>query len=522
VCSGDSSISCISDAQCASASAGACSGTVTLGEEVWAFIPKHVLPYLKYTADANYGGCHLYSVDLTPYIFDASIGAPGSGDVSDVTRTPSHWRTILIGGMRYGGACKNATNTCTNCVKTPVTDLGYSSYFALDITNQNNPTLLWEYSNPELGFATPGPAVVKISALSGGSPDKFKNGHWFVILGSGPTGPIDTTYKQFLGQSDQPLKFFVLNLKDGSLAATIPTGISNAFTGSMFNATLDTDLDYQDDVVYVPYVKLASDGTTWTDGGVGRLSTNESFHPDTDWTWSTVMDGIGPVTSAVTKLQNNSTHTLWVFFGTGRYYFEKSGATDDGAGQRQIFGVKEPCFDVSGFHGGCSSSLSWCGALASVGSTTCGVVTNVTSTLNIPSNPDDSDFKGWYINLDGDAVPDASFRAERVITDPLATTSGIVFFTTYKPYSDQCSLGGKSFIWAVKYNTGGGAGSLLQGKALVQVSTGSIEQLNLSSAFTDAGGRKSAGMEGVPPTAQGLSILSSPPPVKRVLHIRER
>jgi hypothetical protein len=62
------------NAQCASASAGTCSGTATLGEEVWAFIPKNVLPYLKYTADSGYGGCHLYSVDLSP-IFSTPASA---------------------------------------------------------------------------------------------------------------------------------------------------------------------------------------------------------------------------------------------------------------------------------------------------------------------------------------------------------------------------------------------------------------------------------------------------------------
>ncbi len=278
----------------------------------------------------------------------------------------------------------------------------------------------------------------------------------------------------------------------------------------MYNVTLDTDLDYQDNVIYVPYVKKAGDGT-WTDGGVGRIVTKQDPDP-TNWSWSTLIDGIGPVTSTVAKLQNNSTHTLWTFFGTGRYYFEQSGTTDDGSGQRQIFGVKDPCFSLSGFDPSCSSSSSL----------SLGLLTDVTSTVNIPTDPDNSSFKGWYINLDGDAVPDASFRAERVITDPLATTSGIVFFTTYKPYSDECALGGKSFLWAVKYNNGASAGSLLQGKALVQVSTGSIEQLNLRSAFSEKDGRRSSGMEGVPPTAQGLSILTSPPPIKRVLHIRER
>ena len=74
----------------------------------------------------------------------------------------------------------------------------------------------------------------------------------------------------------------------------------------------------------------------------------------------------------------------------------------------------------------------------------------------------------------------------------------------------------------MKYSTGGSAGALLKGKALMQVSTGSIEQLDLSTAFSGAGGRRTTALEGVPPTAQGLSIQSPPPPVKRVLHIRER
>ena len=47
------------------------------GREEWAFIPKQALPYLKYIMDPEY--CHIYTLDLSPYIFDASIGDPGVG-----------------------------------------------------------------------------------------------------------------------------------------------------------------------------------------------------------------------------------------------------------------------------------------------------------------------------------------------------------------------------------------------------------------------------------------------------------
>lgn len=477
-----------------------------LGKEIWAFIPKNVLPYLKYIKEPGY--CHVYTVDFTPYIFDASI----NGLPTD-TKTSSSWRTVLIGGMRLGGACKNTcADSDSDCIQTPATNLGYSSYFALDITDQNNPTLLWEFSNENLGLTTTGPAVVRISARTDGNPDNNKNGHWFVVLASGPTGTVSTTDQQFLGRSNQNLRVFILNLKTGELVRTIDTGISNAFAGSMLNTTHDSDLDYQDDAIYIPYVKKAGDGT-WTQGGVSRLLTKEDTDPS-NWEWSKVIDDIGPVTSAVVRLQHKSKGILYLFFGTGRYYFEQSSTVDDGTNQRHLFGITEPCYDSNGsgstseikgaFKSSCTSENRSMGQLSQV---------DLTSASGV------SDDEGWYIALD---TVSTGYRTERVITDPLSTTSGQVFFTTYKPYDDVCAYGGKSYIWAVKYDTGGSLGSLLRGKALLQTSTGSIEQIDLATAFTEKGGRRTSAIEGVPPTSQGLSLLTTPPPVKRIIHMRER
>ncbi|MFZ3136874.1 MAG: hypothetical protein WA126_05715 [Thermodesulfovibrionales bacterium] len=522
------------------------------GREQWAFIPRNALPYLKYVLDPEY--CHIFTVDLSPFIFDASTGLPGTGDISGNTRPSdaSTWRTVLIGGMRSGGACRATSTVCTDvsgdgskdCVNTPLdlsgSSIGYSSYFALDVTDQDNPQLLWEFSNDQLGFATTGPAVVRIG-------DKDNNGKWFVVFASGPTGPVDTTNQQFMGRSDQTLRLFLVDLKTGALLRTIDTGIQYAFAGSMINATLDVaDITsnnitglYNDDVVYIGYVKRAgsSPNYTWTDGGVGRLVTLDSVTglesaDVTKWTWSRVMDGIGAVTSSITKLENVKTHILWLYFGTGRYYYELGATPDDADSQRRLFGIKEPCFGTDNkLDKTCITTVSF------------GDLTNVTSLGSVPSETtaNGSSFKGWYINLDASGtfsyceifnldgscaqspVPSKAYRAERVITDPLATSSGLVFFTTYKPYSDECGLGGKSFIWATRYSTGGApSAGLLKGVALLQVSTGSIEQKELSKAFTTSEPRKTAAMEGVPPTAQGLSLLSAPPPVKRVMHIRER
>jgi len=195
-------------------SAATCT-TTEVGKEIWSFIPRNSLPYLKYLMDNNY--CHLYYVDLTPFVFEATVG----------TET----RTILIGGMRLGGACgctdtdciqppviycKDSSNNIVDCSQAGAIPycvfedgsvkecdsnndgiydqgvVGLSSYFALDITDPENPKLLWEFSNPYLGFSYSGPAVMKIGST------------YYVAFGSGPTN--------YAGESDYPLRIFVLKL----------------------------------------------------------------------------------------------------------------------------------------------------------------------------------------------------------------------------------------------------------------------------------------------------------------------
>jgi type IV pilus assembly protein PilY1 len=527
-------------------SAGTTSIAPTCGQEMWAFIPKNALPYLKYMADPGY--CHVYSIDLTPYIFDASIG--GSADTADTPRTVGSWRTILIGGMRFGGACRSSTSTCTNCVKTPTSvggaDVGYSSYFALDVTDPVSPSLLWEFSDPALGFSTTGAAIARINGTTAGVSDKTTNGNWYVVLGSGPTGPISTTDHQFMGTSDQNLKLFVLDLKTGSLLTPpIDTGLQNAFAGSLVGSALDLDNgDYQDELVYVPYVTKDTASNTWTNGGVGRLMTHRNTDP-ARWTWNRLIDGVGPVTTAVGKIFDKTSDNLWVYFGTGRYYFVQTNTYDDPIGQGYLFGIKDPCESAIANNIACTASdpaVSWCGNGCSNRSgspsctlpTSCGDLTNTTDIANVPLADDanGSSFKGCYISLDPDGLftypPDSAtnFMSERVLTDPVASSaSGVVYFNSYKPYTDICMLSGKSFTWAMQYNTCGPA-SGLRGTVLVQSSTGAIQQIDLRPPTGDPPPGSSGGRR-LPTTVEGLigggmSVIAPPGPTKRVVHIRER
>jgi type IV pilus assembly protein PilY1 len=117
-----------------------------------------------------------------------------------------------------------------------------------------------------------------------------------------------------------------------------------------------------------------------------------------------------------------------------------------------------------------------------------------------------------------------------VITDPVALTNGNVFFTTFEPNSGVCAFGGNLNVWALNYNTGGiPAPATMQGTALVQTSTGAFAEIALSSAFKDPnnnsrfnGRRTAAPIQGMPPAAQGLAVVTNPKPVKKIIHVREK
>ncbi|MCX5875293.1 MAG: hypothetical protein NT087_03130 [Deltaproteobacteria bacterium] len=513
-----------------------------IGTENWAFIPENVLPYLQYLSKPDY--CHIYMMDGPVVMTDASINkinaplAPltcGLGTdywncpkqttvasgVLDLANTS--WRSIVIGSMGIGGATSSGVDA--TCVKTPLTvagtPVGWSSYFALDVTAQDNPTLLWEFSNSELGVTNVGPAIVRtgirrcatsravctqnsdcgVIATNGKCVDD-ENGRWFAILASGSTGPI--TARDFKGTSNKNLRLFVVDLKTGALMRTIDTGITNAFAGSISTGSLDLEKDkpnnsgnYKDDAVYIGYVKDT------TSGGVLRLLINDDIDP-ANWTVTPVIENIGPVTTSVTNLIDRKNGKLWLYFAEGRYFHKQ----DDLTTQRKLFGIADPCFVAT------SNSISpTC--------TTERVLADLKDQTTSPTTALTNAQKGWYINLDAAVSPNG---AERVISNPTPDPLGAVYFLSFAPTSDICSFGGTTYLWAVDYKTGSKVTFVMQGKALVQVSTGEIKELSLGdpTVLSQNDSRRSTGFQGIPPAGQGLMVVTNPTPIKKFMHIQER
>jgi type IV pilus assembly protein PilY1 len=535
-----------------------------LGKEQWAFIPRNMLPYLSYLKEPVYGYQHLYYMDGSITLVDASIGDTNSGACvkgsywncttpasvvkskldNSLDPTLNTWRTVLVGGMGLGGA---SCDTGGDCVPTPVADpanpskrLGYSSYFALDVTDPDHPSLLWEFSNPELGYSTTGPAIVRVGPKQVG--DLPVNGRWFAVFGSGPTGPIMNN--QFLGHSTQEQKFFVVDLRTGALITTISTKIPNAFAGSLNGGAIDADrrLDYtkpngnlgnyQDDAIYAGYVALDPSPKTWTRGGVGRIMIDQLQAPPTDdnvrdiWHWSRVIgydpvnapsDTTGPVTTSIARLQDSKNMNLWLYFGTGRYYY-RSTDLDDWTGGRSLYGIKEPCYNDQrmingqlqsrGNHLDNQDPNNRCSAPVCPGAPTSDCITDQSNSISTVA-------KGWRIDLD---AASGSNGAERVITNPVSMTGGAVFFTSFQPSSAPCQVG-NSYLWGVRYDTGDAISASIQGKALVPLSSGRVQESGLS--LTDRGNRRSPAITGKP---GGVKIISNSglKPLKKIIHIQER
>ncbi len=476
-------------------SADSCA-TEHLGEEIWSFIPRNSLPYLKYLMDNDY--CHLYYVDLTPFVFEATVG--------------NETKLILIGGMRLGGACgckeencvqppviycKDQLNNIIDCgepeaipycvfeggsIKECDSDndgvydegvVGLSSYFALDITDPENPKLLWEFSHPYLGFSYSGPAVMKIGET------------YYVAFGSGPTN--------YDGESTYPLRIFVLKLNsDLTLADTFVVKqvkssngqitLDNAFSGRLFI--------YKETVSYSnPIFFGYTQSGSWKGGVLKLYPVTDNNNEITGWEAKVVMNQVdgepmGPITAKVREVEVSG--VKWLIFGEGRYF---TGPNDDPTAIRRIYGVKANIEENAD-------------------------IEDVTNNISGISSGD-----GWYIRLEGATE---EYNAERMITDPVAVDTGyenISFFITFQPTADICGFGGRTFVWVVT-TTGGGAISnpSLGGKLFIQVSTGQI------ATFTKAEGRKLGPVQGVPSeTAPAFVERFSAITYKgKILHIIEK
>lgn len=408
-------------------------GTVLIpgGTEMWSFVPPSMLTKLALAGvDPTYDMCdfeycHQYYVD----------GSPQAADIYD--NAASAWKTILVTGLREGGA----------------------AYFALDVTDGEpmqsgaaGAKFLWEFTDTELG-QTWGEAAIKRANDTAAADAKT----WAAYFGSGYTG-------NDASQANKQSYIYGIQASDASpLWSDGASGTTNRVKIS------STDL-LNDALSGV----LAVDKNALSNWAVDHLYTG-NLYGDL-FRVAHIGKGEAPVVSRLYE-SNNSGHTqpirarpsfaysaipgeYWLYFGTGRYetqadklnttrqYFFGLKEIPDNVGDYPLTYTKPATLATATIDKALTNKLSVTGSpdLVVLDAVSHSVTIGTETKLLKVIQGQNADKEPWVLRLDASS-------GERVLNPPLVV-AGVVFFTTFIPSSDACAGSGSSYLYAVNYETG--------------------------------------------------------------------
>ena len=352
-------------------------GDVSGGTELWAYVPSASMGQMWRLADQNYD--HRFYVDATPNV----------SDVYDATA--GRWRTILVAGLGAGGR----------------------GYYALDVTDPDNPVSLWEFTDTNLGYTYGNPVVTKDAS-----------GTWIVAFTSGTNN---------VNGGDGVGRLYILNAITGALVRSISTGAGDTATPSnmgRLNAWVSSDTDNTALRFY------AGD----TLGNLWRFDHDDLIAPAGREAMllgraQTSTGTPQPITAkpVLTEKSINGVPTAIISVGTGRLLT----TTDLGDTTTQsIYGIK----DTLGATG--------LGVLRSTGAALVQqTLNNSTRRVDSVAPVDWNTRNGWYVDL-------TAASKEKVYVDGVQLASGILAFASTVPNADACSQGGSSYLYQIDINTG--------------------------------------------------------------------
>jgi type IV pilus assembly protein PilY1 len=221
------------------------------GNELFGYVPGLLLDKVK-LVPRNMNHVE-YFVDGAPTVADAWLGDPN--DTSDFTKTPDEWATVMVTGMREGGA----------------------GYIALDVTNPDAtspgdphgpyPKLMWEFTHPRLGEAWSEPVITRVrveGSLGSGDhcgPDDGEGDcreQWVAIFGAGYSDDGNPNSVAYAPAATAGRGIFVVDVETGAVLASAlydPNASNGAedmrYAMPSMPAVLDLDFDGFADVIYI-------------------------------------------------------------------------------------------------------------------------------------------------------------------------------------------------------------------------------------------------------------------------------
>jgi type IV pilus assembly protein PilY1 len=365
------------------------------GSELWAYVPRMVMPDLYKLAAINYDVNHRFYVDGSPATMDVFLGGA--------------WKTILVGGLNAGGR----------------------GYYALDITDPGSPKGLWEIcsdatlcaiSDADLGYSF-GQAVIT---------KRPSDGKWVVIVSSGYNNVSPGDGRGYL---------YVLDAATGAVLSKATTGAGDTTTPSGFAAISGFATNFA--VNNTATIVYGGDLL----GNVWRY--DMATVPPTAQRIAQLRDASSPskpqsITTRPEVTRFDAGFNV-VYVGTGRLL----GNTDlqdpatltppeNIAYQQSVYGFKDTGADLGDLRQPAANLVQQTMILID------GV------TRGISNNPVDwSTQNGWYVDFN----PANDSPGERVNID-MQLVRGVLLVATNEPNSEACSTGGNSFFYTFDYQSG--------------------------------------------------------------------
>ena len=384
------------------------------GAERWAYVPSMVLANLKQLAESPY--THRYYVDGSPAVGDVCFGHTAGSPCA----SQANWRTILVAGLNAGGR----------------------GYYALDISDPDNPKALWEFKGGG-GTACLTPAQANSGTffedcnlgLSYSTPIIVKrksDGKWVVLVSSGYNN---------VTPGDGQGHLYILDAQSGAILNRIDTGVGCDGVSTTAPCVAGT-VDPSGLGKVNAWVENSAFDNTTVRAYAGDLQGNVwRFQLDpaevgylSAYKLVTVSDPSGVAQPITVKPELGEVQGFAVaFLATGRYL----GPSDPPTTQVQsIYAIRDDLTaNPMTLRGAGSEFVQQ--TLTPLGSS------ERTSTSNVV---DFNVKKGWYIDL-----PDPG---ERVNVDPVLQLGTLVVASNV-PSNDACVAGGFGWVNFLDFRTGG-------------------------------------------------------------------
>lgn len=401
------------------------------GDEKFAFIPSAVIPNLfKLTGQRYTGGAHQYYVDGTPTVADVYYD--------------DAWHTVLVGTLRAGGR----------------------SIFALDITNPESISLLWEKSFSDtdynnLGYTFSQPVIARLHT-----------GNWAVITGNG------------YGNQDAAIadnaSLMIINIKTGEMQREMVVTPNDASAGNGMSSVklADNNSDGIADYAYAGDLQ----GSMWRFDLVSTSGTPASPDPFRKDLIGTMLastfkisyagtplykaiDGRAtgatkqPITAAPSLVRHPTSQGYLVIFGTGKY-FESSDANVDNTRAMTLYGIWDR--ETKGETTSTRTSPTRVNLQAQTITEQASDSFNnqAVDGLRILSNNPVQWYnlngtvrnQGWLLDL---KVDGSATNSGEMLINPMAVRGKVLILNTLTPNSNPCKDGVDSWIYGLDPTTGG-------------------------------------------------------------------